>query len=74
MFHGEPDTGPHQAPWTREHDRHVIDPGTGAGIETRQQPAAEAGAAQRWQARAHIHAGRCGGEHTDVCRHGRRIG
>jgi hypothetical protein len=29
MFHGDPDTGPHQAPGTREHDRHTIDPGTG---------------------------------------------
>ena len=46
MFHGEPDTGPHQAPGTREHDRHVIDPGTGVGIETPQQPVADAGGAE----------------------------
>ena len=40
IFHGEPDTGPHQARGTREHDRHVIDPATGTRNETRPQPAA----------------------------------
>ena len=26
MFHGEPDSGPHQMPGARDEDRHVIDP------------------------------------------------
>jgi hypothetical protein len=41
MFHGEPDTGPHAMPGTREHDRHVIDPAT--GIEAPPAPTAKAG-------------------------------
>jgi hypothetical protein len=41
MFHGEPDTGPHVMPGTREHDRHVIDPTT--GVEAPPAPAAKAG-------------------------------
>jgi hypothetical protein len=42
MFHGEPDTGPHRSPGMREHDRHVIDPGTGVDTDIPEQPVADA--------------------------------